>query len=165
MKTKPQIATVSKIISAPVEEIYRIIADYRTLHPFILPKGYFISLEVEEGGFGNGTIINFKMRILGQTRSFRSLITEPEPGRLLVETDIKSETPTSFRVASIGNDRQTRVTISTELKGRNVVEGLIAKMILQKIYCEELDLLATMAENHAEFIWLDPANKTSSTSS
>lgn len=98
---KSQIATATKIIHAPAEMIYEILADYRTSHPRILPKPYFLSMDVEEGGFGAGTIVNFKMRILGQTRAFRTLITEPEPGRVLLETDLASDIATKFAVFSI----------------------------------------------------------------
>jgi hypothetical protein len=148
---KTQIATASKLINAPVEEIYNIIADYRNGHPNILPKPYFLSLDVEEGGFGAGTIVQFQMRLLGQIQSFRSLITEPEPGHVLVETDINSGIPTSFTVESAGNNHQTRVRISTELKGRNALEGFIAKVILQKVYRQELELLAKLSESNAKF--------------
>jgi len=143
---KSQIPTATKDIQAPAEILYNIIADYRRMHWLILPKRYFLSLEVEQGGFGAGTIVNFAMRILGQTRSFHSLITEPEPGRLLVETDIKSGIATSFHIVPIEKEGQTRVTISTELKGRNFLEAWIAKLILQKIYRLELDLLAQVGE-------------------
>jgi hypothetical protein len=143
---KPQISTATKIINAPPEIIYNIIADYLNGHPYILPKEYFRYIEVEEGGFGAGTIVNFEMRLLGQTKSFRSLITEPEPGRLLVETDINSKTLTSFQVVPYGNGHQTRLTIATELKGRNIVEEFIAKYLLQKVYSEELELVADLAE-------------------
>ena len=91
------------------------------------------------------------MRLLGQIQSFRSLITEPEPGRVLVERDIKSGIRTSFTVESAGDNQQTRVTIFTELKGRNAVEGLIAKVILQKVYRQELELLAKLSESNAKF--------------
>jgi polyketide cyclase/dehydrase/lipid transport protein len=144
-----QTATASQEIHAPAQQIYDIIADYRNMHPLILPKGYFLSLNVEEGGFGAGTIVNFTMRLLGRTQRFRSLITEPEPGRLLVETDLESEIPTSFLVEPTGDRSTTRVTISTELKGSNWVEGLIAKRVLQKIYRQELELLARLAEDPA----------------
>lgn len=97
---------------------------------------------------GAGTVVNFAMRILGQTQRFRSLITEPEPGCLLVETDIQSQLPTSFHVVPIGDGLQTRVTISTELKGRTWLEGLFAKFMLQRIYRQELELLARLAMNH-----------------
>jgi len=148
---KTQIATASRLFNTPVEEIYNIIADYRNGHPNILPKPYFLSLDVEEGGFGAGTIIRFQMRLLGQIQSFRSLITEPEPGRVLVETDIKSGIATSFTVESAGDNHQTRVTISTELKGRNALEGFIAKVILQKVYSRELELLAKLSKSDAKF--------------
>ena len=147
---KAQIATATKIINAPTETVYNILADYRNGHPLILPKEYFLSLEVEEGGSGAGTIINFKMRLLGQTQFFRSLITEPEPGRMLVETDIKSEIPTSFHVTPLGNDHQTQLTIATELKVQNILEGFIAKYLLQKVYRQELELVADLAETRSQ---------------
>jgi hypothetical protein len=149
VKMKTPAATATGVIHAPADRVYRIIADYRNTHPLILPKGYFLSINVEEGGFGAGTIVSFTMRILGRTQSFRSLITEPEPGRLLVETDIRSETPTSFFLLPTGDAAATRVTISTELKGLNRIEVLFAKPVLQKIYRQELELLARLAEDPA----------------
>ena len=98
---KHQIAKATKIIHAPAATIYEIIADYRTGHPRILPKPYFLSLAVEEGGFGVGTIVNFQMRILGRTQSFHSLITEPEPGRALLEEDLNSGVATRFDVTPL----------------------------------------------------------------
>ena len=151
---KAPMAKASRVIQAPADQVYRIVADYRHEHPLILPKPYFVSLEVEEGGVGAGTIIRFAMRLMGQTQNFRSSITEPEPGRLLVETDLRSQTTTSFQVTPIG-ESQARVTISTELKGRNWLEGVLAKPMLQKIYRQELELLAGLAEGRAA-----PAEKT-----
>jgi hypothetical protein len=151
LKMKIQIAAATKIIDAPANEIYKIIADYRNSHPLILPRDYFISLEVEEGGYGEGTIVNFKMRLLGQIQSFRSLITEPMPGRQLVETDIKSQIPTSFLVAPLANGNQGRLTITTELVGKSGAEGFVAKWVLQKVYRDELELIAQAAEDSAAF--------------
>ncbi len=142
-------AAASAMIHAPADRVYSIIADYRTLHPLILPKEYFLSLHVEEGGVGAGTIINFSMRMMGRTQNFRSLITEPEPGRLLVETDIRSETATSFYVMPGADPSLTRVTISTALKGRNWMEAFLTKPMLQKIYHRELELLARLADDPA----------------
>ena len=147
---KPQIATASKVIPAPAPIVYNIIADYRKTHPAILPKPYFLSLDVEEGGVGEGTIVQFQMRILGQTQSFRALITEPEPGRVLQETDMDTQVPTTFTVQPLGHENHTKVTIQTELKNRGFMEGLLAKLLLQKIYGKELGLLAEIAENFKE---------------
>lgn len=144
---KLQIARASKIIHAPADAIYQIVADYRFQHPLILPKPYFLSLDVEEGGVGEGTIVNFKMRVLGRTQSFRSLITEPVPGRTLLETDLNSGIATRFDLSPLEISERTQVTISTELKNRGTVEGWIAKLLLQKIYRQELERLAFLVDS------------------
>lgn len=146
---KTQIASASKTIQAPADVLYSIIADFRNHHPHILPKPYFQGLEVETGGFGAGTITRFQMKLLGQTQAFRTLITEPEPGRVLVETDLGSGAVTTFDLSPLENRTQTRVTISTELKNRGVVESFIGKLMLQKVYRAELDLLAKRAQDQA----------------
>ena len=152
---KPQIARATKIINAPAETIYNIIADFRNQHGHILPKQYFQALEVEEGGFGAGTITRFRMRLLGQTKHFRTLITEPEPGRVLIETDIQSGTPTTFTVSPLEDENGTRVEISTELRSENAVENFIGKFMLQRVYRAELDLLARQAEKQAQLVSAD----------
>ena len=149
---KSKFAEATRIVHAPAAGVYEIIADYRTQHPRILPKPYFLSLDVEEGGFGAGTIVNFKMRLLGKTQSFRSLITEPEPGKTLLETDLSSGVVTRFDVLPLENGEQTQVTITTELRNRGGVESLVAKLLLQKIYHQELELLAKLAEGPAKLI-------------
>lgn len=140
--------TASSVIEAPAELIYRTLADYREGHPSILPKAYFLSLEVEQGGFGEGTIINFQTRVLGATQNFRSEITEPQPGSVLVETNIgEMAGKTTFTVEPLDGGSRSRVTIATEGKtkrggGLGVVERLITKMMMQRIYKAELDQIA-----------------------
>ena len=143
---KTLIVSASKIIHAPANVLYRIIADYQNGHASILPKSYFSSLEVEEGGYGEGTIIRYQMRVLGQTQTFRALITEPDPGCTLLETDLESNTATSFTVWSLGNENQARVTIMTVLKNRPFVEGFLAKILLTNVYRQELELLSKIAK-------------------
>jgi hypothetical protein len=149
---KRQIATASKIIHAPADKIYEIIADYRTKHPLILPRPYFLDLNVEEGGVGEGTIVNFKMRILGSTQFFRSLITEPVPGRVLIETDLNSGNSTRFDLTPLESGRHTQVSISTELRNRGVVESFIAKWLLQSIYRQELERLALIVDQQTGLV-------------
>lgn len=108
---KTAIAAASRSIHTPADVIYNIIADFR-----ILPKPYFQSLE--EGGFGEGTITRFQMSLLGQTQRFRTRISEPEPGRVRMETDINIGTPTTFTVSPLTGEARTQVTISTELKNQ-----------------------------------------------
>lgn len=62
--------SASALISAPAQRVYDLIADYHNGHPRILPKPYFISLEVEQGGYGAGTVINFQMKLMGRIQPF-----------------------------------------------------------------------------------------------
>jgi hypothetical protein len=148
-RVKTQTASSSRIIHVPPQTIYRIIADYRSDHPAILPERYFRSLEVEAGGYGAGTIVRFQMRLPGRTQRFRTLITEPAPGRVLIETDLNSGTPTTFTLSPLAVVASTQVTISTGLKNRGAVEAFFGKLFLQKVYRAELDLLANLAEEQA----------------
>ena len=60
----------SKIINAPAEQVYGIIADYHEGHPAILPSRYFSGLEVTEGGQGAGTLITVNMHVFGAKALF-----------------------------------------------------------------------------------------------
>jgi hypothetical protein len=95
--TQQRIAA-SALIQAPAQQVYAIIADYRNGHPRILPKPYFVSLTVEQGGVGAGTMVTFQMKVMGSWQTFHAVITEPEPGRVLVETDSSAGTVTTFTV-------------------------------------------------------------------
>ena len=81
-------AKAAAILNARPEDAYTTIADYRQGHPDILPKENLYDLQVEQGGYGAGTIIRFKARFLGTVQSFHQRVSEPDPGRVLVEHDI-----------------------------------------------------------------------------
>ena len=134
-------------VAAPADVVYGIIADYRNGHPHILPKPYFEWLEVEQGGHGGGTVIRFQMRVLGQTRVLRAVVTEPEPGRVLVETDTGGGPVTTFTVEP--EESGSHVTFSTELTSAGgplgVLERFVLKRILRRIYARELELLGRVA--------------------
>jgi uncharacterized protein YndB with AHSA1/START domain len=141
--------SASALIPAPPHQVYTIIADYREGHPHILPKPHFVSLTVEQGGVGAGTVIRFQMRLLGQTRTFRAAITEPEPGKVLVETDIQTGAMTSFAVEPRDDAQHTAVTITTTTTVREGLLGLLeawlATRLLRPIYVQELAQLADVA--------------------
>ena len=122
------------------------------------PQTYFTSFEVEEGGYGEGTIIRYQMRILGRVRAFRALITEPDPGCTLLETDLDSDTSTSFTVWPLGNRNYARVTIMTVLTKLGLLEGFFAKLVLTKVYRQELELLAKFATLCTDSIPATPTN-------
>jgi hypothetical protein len=66
--------SASRLIPAPARQEYDLIADYRNGHPRILPKPYFVSLDVEKGGYGTGTVITFQIQLMGRIQSFHSTI-------------------------------------------------------------------------------------------
>src|SRR5436305_13310148 len=88
------------VLDARPEDVYATIADYRKGHPSILPKKNMYDLQVEEGGYGAGTIMRFKSRVLGVEHSFYQRVSEPDPGRIIVEQDIEpgQNFVTTFRV-------------------------------------------------------------------
>lgn len=133
-------------IEAPPARIYRAIADYRREHPRIVPPEYFPRLEVLEGGVGAGTRTRVEMRVLGATRVFEQDVTEPEPGRVLVETNTDGSGVTTFTVEPSDGGAAAQVTIATELVARPGVRGALERLVISglfpRIYRKELMRLA-----------------------
>ena len=139
--------SASARVDAPARRVYELIADYREGHTRIVPPKYFKSLVVEEGGFGDGTVIRVTMHLLGADRTYRAKVTEPDPGRMITETDLENGLATSFTVTPIGN--ASDVTISTaipHLPGMfAAIQRWLVKRLLPQIYREELQLIAAHA--------------------
>lgn len=151
MESKNQIHVVraSALIPARRERVYNILANYRDGHPRILPK-QFSNLVVEQGGLGAGTVIRFQMSVFGRKQTFRAEISEPEPGRVLVETYLDANGAiTTFTVDEGTAPADSRVTISTELPVRGgflgLIEGKLSGVSLRPIYERELENLARVA--------------------
>ena len=52
-------AHATKVIQAPPDKVYAVLADYNESHPAILPEHVFTGLVVEQGGMGAGTAVRF----------------------------------------------------------------------------------------------------------
>lgn len=148
---RPEKHTVSAsaVIPARRDRVYSLLADYNDGHQRILPR-QFTSLTVEEGGIGAGTIIHVQMSFLGKKQSYRAAITEPEPGRVLVETNLEANSwVTTFTVNPSHAPADSNVTISTELPVRTgfpgKIERLFSTLLLRPIYVKELENLARVA--------------------
>jgi len=143
------VVTASARLAAPPERVYSVIADYHHGHPRILPK-QFTGLTVEKGGVGEGTVIRVAMRVFGRRFEFRGFVTEPEPGRVLVESNVgESESVTSFTVDPGSTAKQAVVTIATELRRRPALKGAIERFFtartVRAMYGQELNLLEAAA--------------------
>jgi hypothetical protein len=141
---------VSKIIDAPEDKVYPILADYRNHHPNILPKDYFTSLEVEEGGIGEGTVFRAGLKVMGKEQCFRMRVTEPEPGRVIAETDLDKDLVTRFIVEPRGHG-QSEVTIDTAFQASPGLKGWLERLttpgLLRRIYRVQLQQL----DNYARY--------------
>jgi hypothetical protein len=151
----PNIVSVSAtaLLNAPPHRVYETIANYHTGHPRILPK-QFSGLTVERGGVGAGTVISFQVKALGRTDTYRAEITEPEPGRVLVEKNVLgTDSVTTFTVDPGSQPNESVVTIRTELTVRRGLAGAIERFItprvLRPMYAEELRLLEAVAAGPA----------------
>jgi hypothetical protein len=137
-------------VEAPAETVYRVIADMRDHHPHFLPPA-FSDFEVESGAVGAGTITCFKLTAGGRTREYRMQVAEPEPGRVLTESDMNSSLVTTFTVTPAGN--ASRVRISTSWEGAGGIGGfferLFAPRVIRGIYADELERLNAYARGQA----------------
>ena len=144
--------SASARIPAPAQTVYAILADYHHGHQEILPRPHFIAMQVEHGGTGAGTIVRFQMKLMGKVRSFRAAIEEPEPGRVLRETDEASGAVTTFLVERAPGGA-CDVTITTETSVHNgilgTVQGWLTARLLRPVYVKELANLAAKARGPA----------------
>ena len=133
MITNQHVILASTTLAASRERGYSTLADYREGHPSILPP-QFTSMVVEQGGVGAGTVIRFTMRLLGRTQRFRTAVTEPEFGRVLVETDLETnDVVTSFIVDPGPASGQSQVTITASLKLRGGIPGKTERFLNTKL--------------------------------
>ena len=150
--TRTQLITATALVPAKPSRVYALIADYHKGHPHILPKE-FSGLVVEKGGVGRGTIIRFQTSVFGRKHIFRAAISEPEPGRVLVETDLDTNgAATTFIVDRDSASGHSRVTITRELAVRKGLAGKIERFFstrfLRRRYVRELGLLAAYVNDH-----------------
>jgi hypothetical protein len=140
--------TASHSISAPSEKVYRILSDYRVHHPQILPSN-FSAFSVESGGQGAGTVVSFRLKLGGSTKSFRQRVDEPVPGSVLAETDLAGGGVTTFTIEPDGS-AQSRVRIDTRFPASKGVQGfmerLFAPRMLRTLYLDELQRLDDYAQ-------------------
>ncbi|HEV2655713.1 MAG TPA: SRPBCC family protein [Ktedonobacteraceae bacterium] len=139
------------VLDAPSADVYATIADYRQGHPQIVPKENFYDMLVEQGGYGAGTTIRFKMKVLGVERTLHHRVSEPEPGRVLVEQDIDApqNIVTTFTVTPLDNGERSHVEISTTLNTSpglaGIVERIVVPLINSRIYRKEMKKLEAVA--------------------
>jgi uncharacterized protein YndB with AHSA1/START domain len=139
-------ASAERTIDAPANQVYKYLADTH-LHSRFLPPPFY-DFQVEKGGTGTGSVIRFKINFAGGIRELRMQVTEPEPGRTLVQADTNgSGLVTTFTVTPQGG--QALVNIASHFDGETGVAGFVERIIaprrLHRVYAEELARLDAYA--------------------
>jgi Polyketide cyclase / dehydrase and lipid transport len=140
-------AEAQKMIAAPADTVYGYLADM-SVHQQFLPDA-FSDFQVESGGVGAGTVTRFKTTAGGRTREYRMEVSEPEPGRVLKESDTNSSLVTTFTVTPAGDS--SNVEISTTWEGAGGVGGFFertfAPRAMRGIATDELERLDAYARH------------------
>jgi uncharacterized protein YndB with AHSA1/START domain len=140
------VVSAEATVNAPAERVYGYLSDMRGHHPRFLPPA-FSDFQVESGGVGAGTVTRFKITAAGRTRAYRMNVAEPEPGRVLTESDTDSSAVTTFTVLPQGE--ASLVRISTAWDGAGGIGGFFERMfaprVLRAIYADELRRLDAYA--------------------
>jgi hypothetical protein len=132
-------------IDAPAATVYATFANYHVGHQAVLPRPPFITMTVDKGGIGAGTIVTTSMKLLGRVQTFTAEIDEPVPGRILRETVPASSLVTTFEVEPLG-PASCQLTIRTEIPvlwgvlGK--IQGALVARLLLPVYREEITRVA-----------------------
>jgi len=139
------------LVGAPAERVYTVISDFHQHHPRFLPPS-FSNLVVEEGGVGAGTVFSFTATAARRTRHYRMRVDEPEPGRVMTESDLNSSMVTTWTVMPRGATASL-VHIETRWNGASGIKGfferLFAPRAMRRIYADELGRLDRYARQQA----------------
>ncbi|HEY1538525.1 MAG TPA: SRPBCC family protein [Solirubrobacteraceae bacterium] len=136
-------------VGAPADLTYRLIAD-DSHHVKFLPDA-ITDFEVVEGGVGAGTLHRFKVNAGNRVREYLMRVDEPQPGKVITETDENSSLVTTFTVSPAGDTCSVR--IQTQWNGASGIGGFFertfAPKVMRKIYADELARLDTYAREQA----------------
>lgn len=132
-------------LAAPPELLYLCLANYRDHHR---PDGFlpdaFSDFEVIRGGVGAGTEASWTVTTGGRPRAIRAKITEPEPGRVLLET--ADGVQTTFTVDPAPDGATVRFeTVIDDPGVQGVLTRLFAERLLRPVYEDELTRLEDYA--------------------
>lgn len=135
-------AWAEHLIDAQPEAVYSVLADYSTHHPRIMPPSMFSDLDVERGGIGAGTVFHITMRLAGRKKRLHVRVAEPEPGRVLTETDLDTGIVTEFTVAPVSGTLSTLARMSSEWETARGLKGLVDRtatpLLMSWIFAKEL---------------------------
>lgn len=141
--------SAERVIDAPADVVYRCLADYTHHHR---PGGFlppaFSNQEILSGGVGQGTVIRLSVSLGGRTNTMTARISEPEPGRVLIED--ADNLQTIFTVQPEADQSRVRFDTVLEAGGlEGVMNRFFAARLLRPVYTDELERLERYAQSEA----------------
>jgi hypothetical protein len=132
---------------ASSDTVFGLLADYTTVRPTILAPE-FTDYRVLERGIGAGTRIGYHLHATKKrVRQVEATVTEPVPGRELLETDDNSSLTVLWAVAPITEGRSA-LTVRVSWQGASGIGGFFERRFapagIRRIYRTELDRLQTV---------------------
>ncbi len=145
--SKEIVISVTADVDAAAEVVYEVLADYQQGHRDIVSPKFFQDWHVEQGGHGAGTVLSYNAVTLGTKRPHRAVVSEPEPGRVLVETEETLHTTFTVDALDANRSRVNFTTIVTPSKGvQGMIERLLMPPMLRPMYREEIRQLELYAQ-------------------
>jgi hypothetical protein len=145
----PIVVSTQRTVNAPADVVYSYIADMQH-HQRFLP-GEFSDFTVVSGGVGAGSVVTFTVTAAGRRRDYRMRIDEPDPGRVLTETDQNSSLVTTYTVTPASPETST-VRIETTWQGATGIGGFFERTFAppatRRLYAQALDRLDTYVRDH-----------------
>ena len=138
--------SAERVVDAPADVVYRCLADYTHHHR---PGGFlppaFSNQEVLSGGIGDGTVIRLNVSLAGRTNTMTARISEPEPGRMLVEDG--EHVQTTFTVQPEADKSRVRFDTVLDAGGlAGLMNKFFAARLLRPVYTDELERLERYAQ-------------------
>jgi len=139
-----------RLLDAPADLVYHCLRDYATHHRH-QPEGFlppaFTRLDVLRGGLGAGTRIRFTTRLGGRSVTRTQDVSEPEPGRVLVEAGDGERS--TFTVEPRGDRALLRIETILRPAGLDaLLMPLLGPRILGPLYQDEMQRLEAYARAH-----------------
>jgi Polyketide cyclase / dehydrase and lipid transport len=130
-----------RTIGAPSADVYEVLADYSVHHPNVMPPAHFSDLEVESGGVGEGTVFHITVKAGGKRQRLHMRVSEPEPGKVLCETNLDTGVVTQFTVSGNGSAASV-LRMSSEWRPRRLLgwfDRLFTAPLTRRLFTEQLD--------------------------
>lgn len=86
--------------------------------------------------------LRVRVKVYGQTYQCHQMVSEPEPGPVLKETEVDTGQSTTFTLEPLDGEQQTRVTIASEFPVKPLLERLMQPSIARRLYSQQLRNLA-----------------------